>query len=104
MRISFIAGAVALMATPSLAQDLVFTLINDSSHQIAEMYVSPVGEAEWGDNILTVDGVEPGVSGDVSIADGLDVCEYDLRFVTDEGVEATQTQDLCVLSTFTVSD
>ncbi len=104
MRIVLAAGVIALIATPSLAQDLTFTLVNDSSHIIAEMYVSAVGEDEWGENILTVDGVEPGVSGEVSIADGLDVCEYDMRFVTDGGDEVTQTQDLCVLATFTVSD
>jgi hypothetical protein len=104
MRIDLAAGVIVLLATPSLAQDLEFTLVNDSSHTIVEMYVSPVGEDEWGENILTVDVVEPGVSGDVSIADGLDTCEYDLRFVTDTDAEATETQDLCVLSTFTVTD
>ena len=103
MRIAFAALAI-LVATPALAEDLVFTLVNDSSHTIVEMYVSPVGEDQWGDNILTVDGVEPAVSGDVTIADGLDVCDYDLRFVTAEGAEATQTQNLCEIATFTVND
>lgn len=104
MRIDLAAGVIVLLATPSLAQDLEFTLVNHSSHTIVEMYVSPVGEDEWGENILTVDVVEPGVSGDVSIADGLDTCEYDLRVVTDTDAEAIETQDLCVLSTFTVTD
>ena len=94
----------ALVATPALAEDLVFTLVNDSSHTIVEMNVSPVDEELWGENILTVDAVEPGMSGDVTIADGLDVCEYDLRFVTDEGVEASKTQNLCEINTFTVND
>ncbi len=104
MRIGFAALVTALSATPALAEDLVFTLVNDSSHMIVEMYVSPVGEDEWGENILMVDGVEPGVSGDVTIADGLDVCDYDLRFVTDQGDEATQQQNLCDIGTFTVND
>ena len=104
MRFALAAALATLIATPSFAEDLVFTLINDSSHTIVEMYVSPVGEELWGENILMVDGVETGVSGDVTIADGLDVCEYDLRFVTEDGSEATQTQDLCVLADFTVTD
>jgi hypothetical protein len=104
MRIAIAAGLIALSAGPSLAQELVFTLVNNSSHTIAEMYVSPVGEDEWGENILTVEAVEPGVSGDVSIADGLEVCDYDLRFVTDEGAEAEKTQNLCDIATFTVED
>jgi hypothetical protein len=103
MRIA-IATLAVLIATPVLAEDLTFTLVNDSSHAIAEMYVSPVGEELWGENILTVDAVEPGVSGDVTISDGLEVCEYDLRFVTYEGLEATETQDLCELAVFTVED
>ena len=104
MRTALFAALAALSATPVLAQDLVFTLVNDSSHAIVEMYVSPVGEEEWGDNILMVDVVDPGVSGDVTIADGLEVCDYDLRFVTDQGIEASQTQNLCDIATFTVTD
>ena len=40
----------------------------------------------------------------MTIADGLDVCDYDLRFVSDEGIEATQTQNLCEINTFTIND
>ncbi len=99
-----LAVLAALIATPSLAEDLVFTLVNDSSHSIVEMNVSPVGEDNWGENILMVDSVEPGVSGDVTIADGAAICDYDLRFVTAEGAEATKEQNLCEIATFTVSD
>lgn len=103
MRVA-LAALATFAATPALAQDLIFTLVNDSSLAITEMYVSPVGEDQWGENILTVDAVEPGVSGEVTIADGLDVCDYDLRFVTSEGAEAEQTQNLCEIATFTVTD
>ena len=102
MRFAF-AATLALAATPAVAEDLVFTLINDSSNTLVEMYVSPVGEDQWGENILLT-AVDPGVSGDVTIADGLDDCDYDLRFVSAEGGEAEQTQNLCDLATFTVSD
>jgi hypothetical protein len=104
MRIAIAAALATFGATPVLAQDLVFTLVNESSHSITEMYVSAVDQDEWGTNILNVDAVDPGVSGDVTIADGLEVCEYDLRFVTAEGAEAEKTQDLCAITTFTVSD
>jgi hypothetical protein len=104
MRIAFAATLALFIATPVLAEDLVFTLVNDSSHSITEMYVSPVDQDQWGENILMVDAVDPGVSGDVTIADGLEVCDYDLRFVTAEGAESEQTQNLCELATFTVTD
>ncbi len=104
MRTAFVAAVAAFAATPAFCEDLVFNLVNDSSQTIVEMYVSPVGEEEWGDNILTVEGVESGVSGEVTIADGLDVCDYDMRLVTAEGGELTQTQNLCELGTFTVTE
>ena len=104
MRYGIAALIAATLSTPALAEDLVFTLINESSHTITEMYVSPVSEELWGENILTVDEVPPGMSGDVTIADGLDVCEYDLRFITAEGGDAVKTQDLCAINTFTVND
>ena len=100
-----IAAVLALAAaSPALAEDLIFTLVNNSSHSIVEMYVSAVDDDNWGENILMVDAVDPGVSGDITIADGLDVCEYDLRFVTDSGAEATKAQNLCEIATFTVND
>ena len=93
MRIAFAAALATVVATLVLAEDLVFQLVNDSSHSITEMYVSPVDQDQWGENILTVDAVDPGVSGDVTIADGMEVCDYDLRFVTAEGAEAEQTRE-----------
>ncbi len=102
MRFALVALA-ALAATPALAEDLVFTLVNDSSHTIVEMYVSEIGVDQWGENIL-FGAVEPGVSGEVTIADGLDVCDYDLRYVSAEGGEAEDTQNLCELATYTLTD
>lgn len=104
MRFGCVAVLAGLMASPVLAEDLVFTLVNDSSFTIVEMNVSPVGEELWGENILNVDEVTPGMSGDVTIADGLDVCDYDLRFVTDDGTEAAKEQNLCEINTFTIND
>ena len=98
-----LAALATLAATPVLAEDLVFTLVNDSSQTIVEMYVSEVDADLWGENIL-FDVVEPGVSGEVTIADGLDVCDYDLRFVSDEGGEAEDTQNLCELGSYTLTD
>ena len=104
MRIAFAAALVTVVASPVLADDLVFTLVNDSSLSITEMYVSPVDQDQWGENILNVAAVDPGVSGDVTIEGGAEVCDYDLRFVTGEGAEAEKTQNLCEIATFTVND
>ena len=105
MRLS-VRGAVLLtiVAQPSFAEDLAFTLINNSSHDIAEMYLSPHEKDTWGENILTVDAVAAGTQGTISISDGEQVCDYDMRFVTKDGATVEDTQDLCKLGSFALHD
>ena len=66
-------------ALPSFAEDLAFTLINNSSHDISEMYLSPHEKDNWGENILMVDAVAAGSQGSISITDVEQVCDYDMR-------------------------
>ncbi|MBU9697740.1 hypothetical protein GU927_007750 [Rhodobacteraceae bacterium HSP-20] len=104
MRYMFVAALAALSATPVLAEDLVFTLENASSHTLNEMYVSPTEADEWGDNILGDQIVAPGETATVTITGGSEICEFDLRFATAEGGELEQTQDLCGIETYTLND
>jgi hypothetical protein len=99
-----VAAAVAVSALPAMAEDLVFTLVNKSSANLVELYVSPHSADNWGDNILTVDSLKAGEQGNVTIADGEKTCDYDLRFVMDTGASVDGTQDLCKLETFTLND
>lgn len=95
---------VASASAPAFAEDLQFTLINNSSHAITEMYLSPHEQNTWGDNILTVPSVDPGVQGNISVTDGETVCDYDIKVVTAEGGTGEVTQNLCEMATFTVHD
>ena len=105
MRCSFLLASFAITAAaPAFAQDLAFTLINNSSANLVEMYVSPRAADQWGENILTVDAVMAGEQGSISIADGEATCDYDMRFVMDTGASVDGTQNLCELSTFTLND
>lgn len=105
MRLFFLTAVlVAGVAVPVLAEDLQFTLINNSSHDITEMYLSPHEEDTWGENILTVASVAAATQGDISVTDGETVCDYDIKVVTDEGTSGEVTQNLCELATFTVND
>ncbi|NBZ88583.1 hypothetical protein [Stagnihabitans tardus] len=99
--------ALALLtfaATPVMAEDLEFVLINNSSLKLVEMYVSPHEAEDWGENILSVASVDPGTEGTISIADGATVCDYDMRFVMENGNDVSGTQNLCELATFTLHD
>ena len=69
---SILLACGVLAAGPALAEDLVFTLVNNSSHAIVEMNVSSVDEENWGENILMVDAIAPGTQGEVTIADDED--------------------------------
>lgn len=102
--LSLAAILVASAAAPAFAEDLQFTLVNASSHDITEMYLSPHDQNTWGDNILTVDAVAAGTQGEISVADGETVCDYDIKVVTAEGTSGEVTQNLCDLKTFTVHD
>lgn len=90
-------------ASPALAEDLVFNLINDSSLNLVEMYVAPHASDTWGENIL-FGQLDAGTQGDITIADGEATCDYDLRFVMDNGATVDGNQNLCELATFTLSD
>jgi hypothetical protein len=105
MRLLTLAAVLAAsVAAPAFAEDLEFTLINNSSHEITEMYLSPHEQNTWGENILSVPSVAPGTEGTISVTDGEQVCDYDIKVVVAAGASAEVTQNLCEMSTFTVND
>ena len=100
------AGLLAF-APAAQAEDLDFELTNDTSAVITYFHASPTGVDEWEEDILGSEVIGPGESVTVTIADGRDVCEYDMRFEFDDesGLEVlTDTQDLCALGAYTVEE
>lgn len=91
-----------LGATAAPAQDVAYTLVNDTALTVMEFYTSPANEEMWGDDILGSAVIAPGETGTVTIADGSDQCAYDLRFVFDDGSEYTDSQDICAMDTYTL--
>ena len=103
---SFVASIVVGMAfaAPVLAEDLVFSLTNESSAALQELYVSASETDAWGDDILGRDVLASGENGDVTIADGMETCAYDLRFVMDNGNTIEGSANLCETNSFTIND
>jgi hypothetical protein len=101
--LALITTAIIATSSPALAEDLVFTLVNDSSLNLVEMYVSPHSADTWGENILYSE-LNAGEQGDITIADGETTCDYDMRFVMDNGNTVDGNQNLCELATFTLHD
>ena len=66
---SFAAAACAALsfAAPAFAEDLQFTLINNASQPLTNLYISLPEADEWGDDILGVDVLGVGETGTVTI-------------------------------------
>ena len=106
---NFALGAMAValcLSAPAQAEDLVFTLKNGTNSVLNNFYASPVGVANWEDDIFGRQALAPGESMQITIADGRRVCEYDMRFEFqgDDLDTTTDTQDLCELGEYTIHE
>jgi hypothetical protein len=74
-----------LMAQPSKAQAVKFTLINATNRVLEEFYASPPQVDDWEEDILGVDVLNPGESVVITIEDGRSDCYYDFKGVLGPG-------------------
>ncbi|MGE6742532.1 hypothetical protein ACQKGC_19855 [Allorhizobium pseudoryzae] len=98
--------ALAATISTSKAEDLVFTLKNNTNGTIERFFTSPVGVNNWEEDVFGADVIEPGESMEITIGDGRSVCQYDMRFefTADSNIETLEdTQDLCAMGSYTIS-
>lgn len=89
------------MARGSLAEDLVFTLANQTHYDLREFYASPPDVSSWEEDILGPDILEAGDSIRITISDGRDTCIYDLMGVFEDDDQVVKRKvNLCRLDTF----
>jgi hypothetical protein len=102
----FMPSLIVLCAaiSPALADDLVFMLNNQTSTAITEFYTSPTDVDNWEDDLIGSNPIASGDMAQVTIADGRSQCTYDLRIVFDDGAELIDTQDLCEIAQYDVSE
>ncbi|MES0882804.1 hypothetical protein [Roseibium sp. SCP14] len=106
MRIKTLSSAALLATTlliaPASAEDLQFTLINDTDTPIAGFFVSPASSDSWEDNLMDGGYLDAGYETEVLIEDGLSTCAYDIRasFTDGETLE-DYGLDLCDLGSYT---
>ena len=95
----------ALHAPLASAEDLEFKLINRSSTDLVGFYVSRSGTNEWEENLIEGAYLPAGNIVSVLIADGLDVCNYDIRGeFSDESEAEDYDINLCDLGEYTFTD
>jgi hypothetical protein len=86
------------------AEDLIFTLRNQTSSPLVEFYVEASTQNNWGENILSGQ-VQPGESGEVTIADGKTTCTYDILGVFADGSKVDERDlNLCDLGSYTYTE
>lgn len=94
------------LTSSAYAEDLTFTLLNKTKSVINAFYASPTGTDDWEDDILGTEALSPGESTEITIGDGRDVCDYDMRFeFQDNKLETLEVRhNLCELSHYTVEE
>ena len=100
------AAAALLIAQSVFADQRDFTLQNNSSVDIASVYVSPTGVNSWGSDAMGTDILPSGQSVSMNF-NGPDsaTCVYDIKVLGTQGQEGYLYKvDLCSISTVSFGD
>jgi hypothetical protein len=103
-------GAAALVllggALPAVAEDIYFTLYNESSRSLHYFYASPSVSSNWGPDLLRGGHtLSAGYNGTVTIADGSTECYYDFKFIMADSSETVVEEiNICELGSYTIYD
>lgn len=98
MTIKLLSAAAALAFTVAASSasaqtgPLDFTLNNNTDGVVVQIFISVPSTNEWEEDILGSDVVGSGESVHITIDDGLEDCEYDIKVVYDDS-----TPDLVVM-------
>jgi hypothetical protein len=108
---SIIRGAAAALvllgsALPAVAEDVYFTLYNESTRSLHYFYASPSVSSNWGPDLLRGGHtLSAGYNGTVTIADGSTECYYDFKFVMADSSETVVEEiNICELGSYTIYD
>jgi hypothetical protein len=97
------AFALAAPAGPLRAGDQDFTLVNRTGYDIDEVYVSPVNEKDWGEDVMGKDILKNGDSVDIEFDRKEKECMWDMRVVFSDDEEAIwEDFNLCKVSEITL--
>ena len=106
--IKFGAAALVLLgsAVPAAAEDIYFTLYNESSRSLHYFYASPSVSSKWGPDLLRGGHtLRAGYNGTVTIADGSTECYYDFKFIMGDRSETVVEEiNICELGSYTIYD
>jgi hypothetical protein len=102
-RIAALSLAATTLAVPAMAQDLVFSVTNESGVDLVELYTSSSDSPSWEENILDGAVLPSGSTGEVTITGAEGNCNFDLRMVFADGEALEDSTDLCATSGYTIN-
>ena len=95
-RLAAVVFAGLVFASPALADDIQFSLINNSEYVVDQFYASVAGGDSWGDDILGQDTLPGGGTATITLTGAGEECLFDLKVVDEEDAEhEIEGVDLC---------
>lgn len=105
-RLSTIGLSFALLSAPASALragDQDFVLVNKTGYDIAEVYVSPANEKEWGEDVMGKDTLDDGDRVTIEFSHKEKECIWDMKIVFDDEEEAVwEDFNLCKVREITL--
>lgn len=105
-RFAAVALLAALWVMPAFADPRDFSVVNNSSIVLTHVFVGPSDSADWGDDIMGRDVLNPSETVNVTFSkfDGSS-CLYDVKVIGQSGQTGVLYKvDLCNTTTVTFSD
>ncbi len=105
-RLSTIGLTLALLTAPASAlraanQD--FVLVNKTGYDIAEVYISPANDKDWGEDVMGKDTLDDGDRVTIEFSHKEKECVWDMKIVFDDEEEAVwEDFDLCKVREITL--
>lgn len=99
------ATLLGLAASPALADNLSFTLDNQTPNMIVQFYATPA-DGGTRSELLKKKGLFGGQTRKLTIADGSDACVYKIRavFENDSFYDVRDEVDFCENDSYTLAD
>ncbi len=98
------AALMAAAAVPATAADVSYELINDSSLTLVYFHTSPVSDPNWSEDVLGDAVLAPGESGTVTLFDASSTCDFDVKFVFEDGQELVNQVNVCETASYTLEN
>ena len=96
-------GVLTVLASPALAGNQDFKLVNKTGAQIDEVYVSRVSSKNWGKDVMGSDSLDEDASVDITFDAPDNACRWDLRVKYNDGDTAEWADlNLCNIQTITL--